>query len=53
MRICDDCGIEMAEGFVIGGGEAYFCNDHEPPYFLGLYAATPDGDTYWTQWEGA
>ena len=52
MRNCDKCGIEITEGFVISGGEEYFCNNHEPSYFKDLYGIDLDGgETYWTQWE--
>jgi hypothetical protein len=26
-RKCDHCGSVMNEGFVVGGGEAYFCEE--------------------------
>ena len=51
---CKKCGVKMLEGYCIGGGEEYFCNDHEPPYFLKLYEEGMEdgtGDTYWTTWE--
>jgi len=51
-RRCEVCHVFLSEGYVIEGGEEYFCNDHEPPYFKELYDADPeDGDTYWTQWD--
>jgi len=50
-RRCEACNVFLTEGYVIGGGEEYYCNDHEPPQFQALYDADPDGDTYWTQWE--
>jgi len=52
IRRCDTCNVAMSEGYVIGGGEEYFCDDHEPEYFKNLFDADPDGDTYWTEWEG-
>jgi len=52
IRRCDTCNVAMSEGYVIAGGEEYFCNDHEPEYFKNLFDADPDGDTYWTEWEG-
>tara|TARA_R110002110_G_scaffold201873_1_gene412887 strand:+ start:333 stop:710 length:378 start_codon:yes stop_codon:yes gene_type:complete len=54
LRTCKDCGKEITEGYCINGGEEYFCNDHEPVYFLDLYHYSEDTeafDTYWTQWE--
>tara|TARA_Y100000310_G_C20403753_1_gene678654 strand:+ start:105 stop:518 length:414 start_codon:yes stop_codon:yes gene_type:complete len=48
---CETCHLFLSEGFVINGGEEYFCNAHEPTYFKELYEADPDGDTYWTQWD--
>ena len=51
-RRCEICNVFLTEGYVIGGGEEYFCNAHEPEYFKKLYDADPDGDTYWTEWEG-
>ena len=48
-RRCETCNVFLTEGYVIGGGEEYFCNDHEPVYFKELY--TDGGDTYWTQWD--
>ena len=50
-RRCETCNVFLTEGYVMGGGEEYYCNDHEPPQFQALYDADPDGDTYWTQWE--
>ena len=49
IRRCETCNVFLTEGYVIGGGEEYFCNDHEPVYFKELY--TDGGDTYWTQWD--
>jgi hypothetical protein len=54
LRTCKDCGKGLTEGYCINGGEEYFCNDHEPAYFLNLYKESEDMesfDTYWTQWE--
>ena len=50
-RRCKTCNVFLTEGYVIGGGEEYFCNNHEPEYFKNLFDADPDGDTYWTQWD--
>ena len=27
IRTCDECGIEMVEGYCINGGEEYYCSD--------------------------
>jgi len=50
-RLCETCKVFLVEGFVINGGESYYCNDHEPSWFKAVYGADPDGDTYWTQWD--
>jgi hypothetical protein len=50
-RLCKTCKVFLVEGFVVGGGEEYYCNDHEPSWFKAVYDANPDGDTYWTQWD--
>jgi len=55
-RRCDECGAPMNEGFVIEGGQAYFCSEaclHKEisePEYLELYNEG-EGDTYWTEWE--
>ena len=55
-RKCVACGRLMNEGFVIGGGEEYFCSKHclhtrySERDFNELYNAQ-SGDSYWTVWE--
>jgi hypothetical protein len=55
---CDECGAGMNEGFVIEGGIEYYCADEclhkhvTPEEFLELHD-DGDGDSYWTEWEGA
>lgn len=56
LRLCDECGTPMKEGFVISGGEEYYCNEkclHKhftKKEFLELYD-DGNGDSYWTEWE--
>ncbi len=50
MRICDECGKVMIEGYCLGGGEEYYCSDeclhknysHEK--FLAMYAGLDNTD---------
>jgi hypothetical protein len=55
MRICDKCGKEMLEGYVIEGGFEYYCSKEcllkEMTWeeFLELYD-DGEGDSYWTEW---
>ncbi len=54
MRVCDECGKPMIEGYLIDGAK-YYCSDeclhrhmtHEQ--FLELYA-DGNGDSFWTTW---
>ena len=55
MRVCDDCGKWMRQGFVIDAGVKYFCEDCHPKHYTPeqweeMYG---DGDTenYFTSWE--
>lgn len=54
-RICDECGKGMNDGFVIDGGEQYFCSNeclhHNYTEEEFTEMATEDSDTYWTQWD--
>lgn len=58
-RICDKCGNGMNEGYVINGGEEYYCTPkclHEvytPKEWQDMYEADDNGnmDNYWTEWE--
>jgi len=53
---CTACGAGMNEGYVINGGEEYYCSDEclhkhiTPAEFDELYD-DGDGDSYWTEWE--
>ena len=55
-RKCSHCGKEITEGYVIDGGDAYYCSDrclekrlsrteYEEKYDGG------EGDSYWTIFE--
>jgi len=56
-RTCTDCGAGMNEGYVIERRE-WYCSDEclhkhvSPEEFLELYD-DGDGDSYYTEWEGA
>ncbi len=55
-RKCDECEQGMNEGFVVNGGEEYYCSDkclhkhYTKKEWKEMYA---DGETdsYWTAWE--
>jgi len=55
-RYCSVCGKGMWGGYVIGGGEAYYCSDEclhkemTDEEFLKLYD-DGKGDSYWSDWE--
>lgn len=55
VRICDECGEVMTEGYVIGGTLEYYCSDeclhkhYTEEEWKEMY--TDDGDNYWTSWE--
>lgn len=56
MPVCNCCGKVMTEGFVIEGGEEYFCSDeclHSKYTSAEWNEMYGDGDTqsYWTVWE--
>lgn len=54
-RICDACNKQMQEGYVINGGEEYYCSEpclntkYTTEYFEEMYNGG-DGDCYWTEW---
>jgi hypothetical protein len=54
-RQCTECGKGMNEGYVIEGGDEYYCSDpclHKhvtPEEFLELYGEG-DTQTYYTDW---
>ena len=54
--ICDECGTPMNEGYVVFGGEQYYCKDEclhkhytKEEWENEMY--DDDGDSYWTEWE--
>jgi len=57
IRICDECGKVMQEGYCIGGGQAYYCSDeclHKATDEVDREAYDIGGDnsdSYWTNWE--
>lgn len=56
MRECDECKKDMEEGYVIGGGQAYYCTDkclHKHYSKEEWTKMHKEGDeyNYWTQWE--
>ena len=54
-RVCSECGSVMVEGFVIGGGDEYYCSEeclhkhYTQEEYLKMYEENDD-DNYWTQW---
>jgi hypothetical protein len=60
-RICDKCGNGMNEGYVVGGGEEYYCTPeclhkvYTPKEWQEMYHKSEknwDGfEDYWTEWE--
>jgi len=52
---CDACKEQMSEGYVIDGGEQYFCSKkclhtkYTDEQWESMY--DDDGDSYWTVWE--
>ena len=54
LRVCDECGKPMVEGFLIETGEHYCSEEcllkHTTwEHYLELYA-DGDGDSFWTTW---
>lgn len=55
IRRCDVCHAPMQAGFVIDGGDAYYCS--QPclttliPWQDWQATYTDDGDSYYTEWE--
>lgn len=55
-RTCSHCGAGMFDGYVINGGDAYYCSDEclhiyvTPEEYEELYD-DGEGDSYWTEWE--
>lgn len=57
-RVCNTCGAGvLAEGFVIGGGDEYYCTEEclQNKYALAELEEFGIGedwsDSYWTTWE--
>lgn len=50
IRVCDECGKLMVEGYCITGGEEYFCSDeclhknYTPDEWLAIYAGLDNTD---------
>jgi len=50
IRVCDECGKLMVEGYCIAGGEEYFCSDeclhknYTPDEWLAIYAGLDNTD---------
>lgn len=55
-RKCDHCGGGMDQGYVLHGGEEYYCSDaclHQH-YSLEEWkdlSDADDADCYWTEWD--
>jgi hypothetical protein len=53
-RKCDSCNFGMNEGYVINGGEQYYCSKeclytvYSPAEWDQLYETN---DSYWTEWD--
>ncbi len=59
-RICDKCGNGMNEGYIVGGGDEYYCSAeclhqvYTPKQWQEMYDESEEyggNDNYWTQWE--
>jgi len=59
-RICDKCGNGMNDGYVVYGGEEYYCSPeclhqvYKPKEWQDMYDSSEENggnDNYWTQWE--
>lgn len=54
-RICSECGKKMASGYVVGGGDEYYCSDkclhkhYSEKQWNRMYKQN-DEDNYWTEW---
>ena len=54
-RMCNACGEPMLDGFLIGGGEAYFCSEEcrrtvmSDEEYMEQYEEL-GSDTFWTTW---
>jgi hypothetical protein len=59
-RICDKCGNGMNEGYIVYGGDEYYCSAeclhqvYTPKQWQEMYDESEEyggNDNYWTQWE--
>lgn len=55
LRVCDECGNLMEEGFCIHGGEEHYCSEeylhkHYSEQEYQALSADQDSDTYYTTW---
>tara|TARA_R110000822_G_scaffold14551_3_gene51064 strand:+ start:1249 stop:1719 length:471 start_codon:yes stop_codon:yes gene_type:complete len=60
-RICDKCCNGMNEGYIVGGGDEYYCSAeclhqvYTPKQWQDMYDESEENggnDHYWTEWEG-
>jgi hypothetical protein len=55
-KVCSECNKGMNEGYCIGGGDSYYCDDiclHKnisKEEWKKLYS-DEDSDSYWTEWD--
>ena len=55
-RKCSHCGKPMSEGYVIDGGDEYYCSErclhrhHSPKEYEKKYA-DGEGNSYWTTFD--
>ena len=56
MRTCTCCGTPMTEGFVIEGGDEYYCSErclhkrYSPEEYNAMYD-DGEGESYWTEFD--
>jgi len=56
-RVCTECKKGMNEGYVVNGGEQYYCSDaclhkhHTPDEWKDMSAGDDNDSNYWTAWE--
>lgn len=59
-RMCDKCNEGMNEGYLVGGGDEYYCSAeclhqvYTPKEWQDMYDESEENggnDNYWTQWE--
>jgi len=59
-RICDKCGNGMNEGYIVGGGDEYYCSAeclhqvYTPKQWQEMYDESEEyggNDNYWTEWD--